>query len=217
MKQNKQNKQNVLNEFNTYTNKIEGFCPFVNPSKKSDFLYNIIIDLTDINDFNEVEELIFYNALLYTEKFRNHRRNLKKNKEKLLLCYNLIFIMNDELSEQGEKLLAWPHWILKKRLTKYGIMFGKFWKDEEIDSLKGIPIDKPPFNFMSIRSAVTSRDPEFLHRFEDLKNDLILSEDNGELLHYIYNQDLLKNLDIQHLKHNNVFQNLKNLIMEGRL
>lgn len=167
-------------EFDQYVKEIsEGFCPYIAPSTKKDAIYFYKYEL-ESNSIESIKKDIFYISLMHTELLRSDRFATNKSRA-LLLCRNIIFNIKDKyLDKKGRELLDIPHWLLKTHYTSKGIMFGKFWKGEEGKSRFGKDIPIPPKYFISIRSAIKSKDPFFFNKAPDLIDDLINSVDDGQ-------------------------------------
>lgn len=163
---------------------IEPFCPFLKPSRRANLLSQYAYDLPD-GDLEVLRELVFYLSVVQTETFRSRRRELP-TPDRHLLSDNLIFVLPDKgesSSIDGERLLVWPHYLLKVLYTNVGIMFGKFWKNEERISRQGVDIPPPPCHFLAIRSAVKTKDPYFFSKVPSLVDDLSESIDDGRNVH----------------------------------
>ncbi|TYR78271.1 hypothetical protein FZC66_20110 [Priestia megaterium] len=177
------NLQDDQNHFNDYCSAITSFCPFLQPAIQHGALFQQTILLPNTTQL-EIEEEIFYNAVMQVERFRNQRKLTASREKKLLLCYNLIFIPpTSQDAINGEKYITWPHYLLKLLYTKVGIMFGKFWLGEEGISRDGRSIPSPTCTFISIRSVVKNRDPYFFEKTPELVNSLIESIDDGRNVH----------------------------------
>lgn len=168
--------------FEAYAQRIgkEKFCPFIEPALDHSLLFKVVKELSQYHfSEQELESEMLYHAILITEKFRATRQKLNDT-DAALLCVNIVYQFPREWELKGEKLLAWPHWILKCLYTEASIMFGKFWIREQMTSLYGRSISEPTCNFLSIRSAVKSRDPELLVQQKNIIETLILSEDKNQ-------------------------------------
>lgn len=81
----------------------------------------------------------------------------------VLYCVNPIFDIDSDKSINLEKIIAWPHYMLKELYSSERIMFGKFWIGEEtMSEIYDVMLPIPDINFISIRTAVTDRDPVLL-------------------------------------------------------
>lgn len=158
------------------------FCPFLRPAMEHKVLFVNRYSLFG-RTLGEFEENVFYIGIIEIEKFRKRRMELK-GATKLLLCENVIFDLGKQnYTIDGQKLFNWSHYLLKVLYTQVGIMIGKFWIEERDTSIQGQPIPEPPYHFLSIRSAVKPKDPEFFTKAKFLLPTLLESEDSGQNVH----------------------------------
>lgn len=167
------------NDLSEYLSTIgDKFCPFLNPSLLRGCTLFTVYEFPNL-ETRELQERIFYLGYLHTELLRMARRDTIQVSEKILLCENLIFRFANENTINGKEILDWPHWALKLLYTKTGILFGKFWKGEKELSTSGVPIPKPPYHLLSIRSGVKERDTHFFKKARFLLEDFINATDTG--------------------------------------
>lgn len=158
------------------------FCPFLRPAMEHKVLFVNRYSLSG-RALEEFEENVFYIGVVEIERFRKLRMELK-GVMKVLLCENVIFDLG-KLNQtiDGQKLFNWSHYLLKVLYTQVGIMLGKFWIKERDTSIRGQPIPEPPYHFLSIRSAIKPKDPEFFTKAKFLLPTLLESEDRGQNVH----------------------------------
>lgn len=130
----------------------------------------------------QLQENIFYCGVIHVERLRKYRFN-HNAPQSFFACENIIFEIPSQFDHRGEELFSWPHYLLKILYTKVGIMLGKFWKGEKDVSRHGINVPEPPCHFLSIRSAVKSRDPRLLNKSTFLLPELLNSKDMGQDVH----------------------------------
>lgn len=170
---------NGLPEFESYMDAIaQMFCPFIEPSQKRNVLFFSEYDLRSLLP-EKIKAGIFYTSLIHTELLRRERRKQTTRIAHDMLSENCIFYFSANMDEKGEELFSWPHWMLKCLYTKTSIMFGKFWKGEQINSRDGRPIPPPPLHFLSIRSAIKPTDINFFKKAPKLTPEYLSSCDNG--------------------------------------
>ncbi len=163
-------------DFALYCQRIgSAFCPYLIPSMENKSLYSIEIDLTNIDE-RLMSAYVYIWALKYTNIFKKMRLPCVQN-ECILLCINVIFIFPNTISGKEENYLSWAHWILKTQFSIDGIMFGKFWKNEETYSRDKRLIYPPEHNFISIRNVIIDKDFNLLSSeqtkiIEDLKKSI---------------------------------------------
>lgn len=168
--------------FNSYIGEIaDKFCPYISPSEKNDLIKYTLVGLESSNK-EEAESTIFFAAYLLTLLFRQRRSS---SANPFLVCENLVFKLPKSIESEVEEMISWPHWILKSSFTEVGVMFGKFWKNEDGTSRKGRDIDKPTESFISIRSAIKSIDPYFFSKAPELIDVLKKSYDDGKRVQVI--------------------------------
>lgn len=81
-------------------------------------------------------------------------------------------------------------------------MLGKFWINEELNSKKGVSIPSPPRHFLSIRSAIKSRDSYFLQKA--LSSIMLQSEDLGQNVHHLLPEGC--EINIESMRKHNYYQ-----------
>jgi len=160
-----------------YLDSIESsFCPYL---KKSSELGLTKYTEYDLTNFSNWEELSFSYALIHAEILREER--FKKNDaKKILLCENLIFKKGKIGIIEREMFFQWTHWALKTLYTKKGLLFGKFWPEENIQSASGKLIPDPPLIFLSIRSTVGVADAKFFNLAPKLMDSHRSAVDDNE-------------------------------------
>lgn len=155
----------------------DGFCPFMTPSEHAGASFNSVYELQ--GDIPKIQEQLFYIGLIHTEILRRERR-IGSTAVKKLSAENLTVRFEQEDEVDSARFLAFPHWFLKAEYTKFGVMFGKFWKGEEAQSRDGRDIPPPPYHMLLIRSAVKPLDPNFFNHAPSLLPELEASSDSGE-------------------------------------
>lgn len=201
------NRKNVVftevEPFSNYCEQLKDICPYLIPSERSGLLFfEKWLPNSSLSNLQLQEEL-FYLAIELVEELRVERKKVQNG---LLICHNIIFD-NIADNQNGRSLLKWPHWILKSIYSRVGIMFGKFWFDERSTSRIGLEIPPPPCNFLSIRSAIVSKDPYFLDNTPSILQEMINSIDNGE---NVLSQFGLNEINIDAMKKINLFENAMN-------
>jgi len=154
------------------------FCPFLEPSETRSLTSHSVYELAS-TDTAKIQELMFCLGMLHTEILRRNRRSVPLQ-QRSLVCENIFFRFQSENIVDGEELFGWPHWLLKTRYTRVGVMFGKFWKGEKSLSRNSVLIPSPPYHMLSIRGSVKKFDPVFFTKAPELLDTLIAAEDTGE-------------------------------------
>lgn len=145
-------------EWKSYLNSIKSsFCPYLRKSSQLGLTKYTEYDLIGLGDW---EELSFSYALIHSEILRRNRQK-ESGTKKILMCENLLFKVGEKDIVQREMFFQWTHWALKTLYTEKGLLFGKFWPEEQIHSIGGDLIPDPPLIFLSIRSTVGDADAKF--------------------------------------------------------
>lgn len=162
--------------FDDYLKRVsENFCPYIEPSaRKDNTTYTVISSQT--KDDEVAERLVFLSGYVFAETLRQQRAK----KSSALLCENILFQFPQIEDSLGEKILGWPHWVLKTRYTKLGILFGKFWKKAVEESRDGRDLPIPPCHFISVRQSIPPKDPRFFERTDWLRKELESANDKGQ-------------------------------------
>ncbi|MFJ9886596.1 DUF6875 domain-containing protein [Streptomyces sp. NPDC091287] len=95
-----------------------------------------------------------------------------------LRCENVV-LLGAVPDVRHRDLLAWPHWALKNLYGPVGVMFGKFYADEEEATRAGEPLPVAPVSYLPVRAAIRRRDPQFLRATPDLAAALSVADDDG--------------------------------------
>jgi len=165
--------------FMEYANKIgDGFCSFVQPAQQKSVLFFSEYELKAL-ELEDLQAAIFCLGFIHTELLRKGRRQQTTRMLHDLFCENTIFYLSPEVKIGGPELFGWPHWLLKLLYTKFSILFGKFWKDEQDTSRSGRAIPPPPDHFLSIRSAIKPTDARFFSLAPQLTGIYLTSCDDG--------------------------------------
>jgi hypothetical protein len=166
--------------FPSYVDEIStNFCPYIDPSQlRGATTYTLV--RSDTTSAEKAEELVFGCAYALCELLRFKRAELQTEHQTTLLCENIIFEFPHLDDTLGKELLAWPHFVLKCRYTKLGILFGKFWMGAMETAKDGRELPSPPCHFISIRDNVMTRDPRFFDEAKWLLTALESSSDNGQ-------------------------------------
>ncbi len=140
------------------------YCPFILRAQQAgtvrSFTTNIDLDRSDVHDVS----LAFVQL---TERYLEERAATHSG-WRMLLCYNVLFTQR-RFSELGISALAELHWALKHKYTCQGVMFGKFWPDEDSYSSKHHrTMPNAPLPMISIRSAQSGNDSRFFTKSEQL-------------------------------------------------
>ena len=161
----------------SYLDRTSKFCPFLNPSNNEGKLFftKYIIEGSHIN---ELQEKLFCYGIAHTELLRILRK--LNTKHPYLYCENIIFDVLSDSVIDGKELFSWPHWCLKVLYTNAGVLFGKFWSGEKDVSRDGSDLPIPPIHFLSIRSAIKSKDFQFFNKAQQLLPELQMAEDREQ-------------------------------------
>lgn len=169
------------------------FCPYIEPSMiKECTTYTVV--RSDTKDKETAERIAFASGYALCELLRNKRSLLSSGQRAPLLCENALFLFPYLDDTLGKELLGWPHWVLKCRYTKLGVLFGKFWKNARETAKDGRDLPIPPCHFISVRESVRARDPRFFEQAEWLRPALESSNDVGQ---NVFN-DLADHEDVTH-------------------
>lgn len=131
------------------------------------------------------------------------------------MCDNLIFETPMISEGCAEKLLSWPHWLLKSLYTGVGIMFGKFWKGEHELNRDGIAIPRPPVTFMSFRSAVIRKDTRFFNKALELRPALEAADDDGRNVHELFAPAGCDISSIESMRIHNYYHHISHIFLDA--
>ncbi|MFC7442598.1 hypothetical protein [Laceyella putida] len=201
---------NEENDFSRYCSAIaDGFCPFLAPAEQQSVLFASHYRLDGESIF-DLQEGMFYVGIVEIERFRRFRKGNIHSQKGILACENVIFELSAKFDDvDGKELFGWPHYLLKVLYTQVGIMLGKFWIKERDVSRDGLPIPEPPCHFLSIRSAVKSRDPFFFTEAPFLMSTLLESKDNGKNVHEFLLQNGCDISSIESMRNHHYYQQVK--------
>ncbi len=181
--------------FELYCREIgELFCPYLLPSIRSNCCYYATIDLRHLKP-KAVRAYVYTTSVQYSSIFLNMRDELNE-KEKQLLCINVVYELPEYMKGSERSCLDWPHWMLKTEFSKHGVMFGKFWKHEQTNSRDGRVINIPSHNFISIRTFFPGKDVNLLSR-----------KYQYEVVSDLVNTTSQKNVSVNNEKKNNYIGN----------
>lgn len=145
------------------------FCPFIEKAIERNLLFASPFTLQELRDFSfagDAAESLFFIGLAHTEQLRSERAKLDQP-GKIVICDNIVILEPTNLDSVSlRQLIGWPHWMLKCLYSRKKLMFGKFWRDEELTTQRGKSLAPPPLTFISIRSAVLDRDLAFVKNSE---------------------------------------------------
>lgn len=153
-------------EFAAYcTDSISKYCPFIRPSAQNKLLFATRYSpnqLLEESKTGDLESAIFFACILHAEQVRIKRLTYADSPLSRLICDNVILDDRPQIWGNHEQLISWPHWILKSIYTSSGLMFGKFWIDENLKDAGGDCLPPPRDTFLSIRSTIKVPDRRFL-------------------------------------------------------
>ncbi|WP_052807272.1 hypothetical protein [Risungbinella massiliensis] len=173
-------------KFSQYCKMIsKSFCPFLHPAEKNEVLFCTEYHLKS-DRIENIKKEIFYYGVEHAERLRQFRHQEPDILKKLVACENIVFYLPNAFKKvDGSDLLMWSHFMIKLLYTSVGIMVGKFWINEKQNARNGEMIPEPPCHFLSIRSAIKTKDPYFFKRADYLLPDLMESKDNMENVHIL--------------------------------
>ncbi|MBU0279072.1 MULTISPECIES: DUF6875 domain-containing protein [unclassified Gemella] len=207
-----------MNEkFLKYIEKIDMICPYLKSSIDKNLLNCTEVVLSSENTDEKLSKYIFYKSLILTEKFRKARHNLSE-RDMIFYTKNIIFDVDDLSYRQWEKIISWSHYTLKELFSSEQIMFGKFWKGEEIVSKitnKMLPI--PEITFISIRTAVKSRDPRLLSKIKEFAKIIKESNFKNKVEYPSYILKNYKLLEFEDLCESGYYESLKRKLTDKLL
>lgn len=205
------NRKESDKEFAKYAERISRYCPYIDRAMLLKLMLTKEIKLSSAVE-EKISEELFYEAVLLTERFRSQRSELSK-KVKPFFTYNLIFDSDDKVNHNWEKIVSWPHYMLKIIYTKEQIMFGKFWNGEKTKSkFNDSIIPSPTLNFLSIRTAIKNRDPMLIEITPEILNDLKFSEMTNNNVHLEFCPNL-NELSLLSFRENDYYNKLKQIIL----
>ena len=162
---------------------MSGFCPFLKPSLERGLLKFTHIRIQSPEDPERIfEAVLFWAGLFCAEMMRVRRMTYPDAADRILYSETVVIDLDERIAIDGAQVFGWPHWMLKKAYAHKGIVFGKFWKGEEDRTQDGTLITPPESHFLSIRSAVKSRDGRFFNKAPDLQQLMLSSDDDGSEL-----------------------------------
>ncbi|MFE7780740.1 MULTISPECIES: hypothetical protein [Streptomyces] len=154
-----------------YVRAVASHCPFLMPSVARGLTGWTVYEIA--GDTGAAEAEVFHAGVQAAEWIRP----LTTRRHGTLVCENIVLLGGDAPAHR--ELMAWPHWALKHLYGPVGLMFGKFWTDEEGTDRQGHRIPPPPFSFLTARSAIRPVDPRFLTDTPDLAQSLSTAVDDG--------------------------------------
>ncbi|MFI0907607.1 hypothetical protein ACH4TE_29450 [Streptomyces sioyaensis] len=156
-----------------YIHAMASHCPFLMPSVTRGLTGWTVYEIAGGTQATEVEAEVFHAGVQAAEWVRP----LTTRRYGTLVCENIVLLGGHATTHRA--LMAWPHWALKHLYGPVGLMFGKFWTDEEGTDRQGHRIPAPPFSFLTVRCAIRSVDPRFLTDTPDLARSLSKAVDDG--------------------------------------
>ncbi|MGW5695209.1 hypothetical protein ACWEWX_30980 [Streptomyces asiaticus] len=79
----------------------------------------------------------------------------------------------------GQRVLTWPHWVLKAAYGPVGVVAGKFWPEQTATDRRGRPVVPPPLPLLAVRAAVPIVDARLLPRTPRLAAVVAQAQDDG--------------------------------------
>jgi len=185
----------------------DSFCPYLRPAEERNCLY-LSTYVVQADNQAKAQEEMFYISIAHTEMLRKQRRFETRPGTALLICDNLSFIIEGHAAFRDmEKLISWPHWMLKNLYLDVGFMFGKFAVGQQRISRSGEDLPEPPIHFMSIRSLVKERDPYFFTKTPELLANAINAIDDGRNVHAPFlEESILEN--VEEMRKHSYFSNV---------
>ncbi|MFF2808538.1 DUF6875 domain-containing protein [Streptomyces sp. NPDC058000] len=160
-------------DVNEYVRAVASHCPFLAPSVARELTGWTVYEISGDAQAVETEAEVFHAGVQAAEWIRP----LTNRRHGALVCENIVLLGGDTTAHRG--LMAWPHWALKHLYGPVGLMFGKFWADEESTDRRGRRIPAPPFSFLAVRCAIRPVDARFLADTPDLAQSLTTAVDDG--------------------------------------
>lgn len=156
-----------------YVGAMASHCPFVTPSVARGLTGWTVYEIAGDSQAAEAEAEVFHAGVQAAEWIRP----LTTRRHGSLVCENIVLLGGHAATHR--ELTAWPHWALKHLYGPVGLMFGKFWTDEEGTDRQGHRIPAPPFSFLAVRCAIRLVDPRFLTDTPALAQSLSTAVDDG--------------------------------------
>ncbi|MQS11738.1 hypothetical protein F7Q99_05395 [Streptomyces kaniharaensis] len=148
-------------------------CPFLPPSVDRQLTGWTVYEIGS-TDRNAVETELFHAGVQAAEWIRP----LKTRPHGVLTCENVV-ILGSVPDTSHQELMRRPYWALRNLYAPVGVLFGKFSAGRHETDRFGRAIPPPPFSFLPVRAAVTSRDPRFLASTPDMAKALAAADDDG--------------------------------------
>jgi len=166
--------------FSDYVAEVSSnFCPYIEPSATKECTAYTVVH-SNTRDKETAERIVFASGYALCELLRKKRSHHSSEQRAPILCENALFLFPHIQDALGKELLGWPHWVLKCRYTKLGVLFGKFWKNAQETAKDGRDLPVPPCHLISVRESVRARDPRFFEQAEWLRPALESSNDVGQ-------------------------------------
>lgn len=156
-------------------------CPFIEASAKAGCLYSCEVT-PDCQTSHDIHPRFFEQVVPLVERFRDQRRELPDQHQRLLICHVVVMHVPAHLDADAVRLLNWPNWLnllLKQLYTPKEIVFGFVRKNAIEKSLFGKVVPVSPFHAIIIRSRVVGSDKRFFAGNQALLQAMMQAEDDG--------------------------------------
>ena len=155
------------------------FCPYIAESQKQSAFETTKFRILCAPTIFCERRLIALYTLREVYRFINIRRHLPTDVRRFL-CFNILIYAHEDRSELDWRLaIGLVHWMMKKRFSRFGIMFGKFWPGESLLSKKNRLVPDPPCGIISIRSGYLDRDVKFFSMAPECLSEFVAYHTSG--------------------------------------
>ena len=183
-------------------------CPFIEPAERSGCLS--FCEMTpDCHEAQDIHPRLFEHIVPMIERFRDDRRALTEQQQRLLICHTVVIQVPTLLDAAAVKLLTWPNWLawsLKQLYTPKEIVFGFIRKNIAERSSLGVSIPPPPFHGLIIRSRVAGSDLRFFKGNQPFLEAIMQADDDGLNPHAVIPGEAPDLRDPQALRNAGYFQ-----------
>lgn len=154
-----------------YMNAVAGNCPYLSPATRTGQTRGMRYRPTPGTGLETIASEVFAIAVQATEDVRTRRASGAR-----LACAVIAVELAPHL---GQRVLTWPHWVLKAAYGPVGVVAGKFWPEQTATDRRGRPVVPPPLPLLAVRAAVPIVDARLLPRTPRLAAVVAQAQDDG--------------------------------------
>ncbi len=139
-----------------YMDAVAGNCPYLTPATRTGQTRWMRYRPAPGSDLETIASKVFAVAVEAAEDVRTRRAAGAR-----LACAVIAVELAPHL---GQRVLTWPHWVLKAAYGPVGVVAGKFWPEQTATDRRGRPVVPPPLPLLAVRAAVPVVDARLLSR-----------------------------------------------------